>query len=124
MLTTTIVAIIAFFASILLIPLIILYIPSDYFTHPKRKKYISEKYPPLLQGLFIIFKNLLGIVLIIAGIIMLFIPGQGMLTIIAGLFFVNFPYKYKVEKWIITRPKVLKTLNWIRKKAKREPLEV
>ncbi|MFT7823285.1 MAG: PGPGW domain-containing protein [Sulfurimonas sp.] len=124
MLTTTIVAIITFFASILLIPLILLYIPSDYFIHPKRQKYRTERYSPLLQWILVFFKNLIGTVLIIAGIAMLFLPGQGMLTILAGLFFVNFPSKYRVEKWIITRPKVLRTVNWIRKKAKRDPLQV
>ena len=124
MLTTTIVAIIAFFASILLIPLILLYIPSDYFIHPKRQRYRTERYSPLLQWILVFFKNLVGTALIIAGIAMLFLPGQGMLTILAGLFFVNFPSKYRVEKWIITRPKVLRTVNWIRKKAKRDPLQV
>lgn len=124
MLTTTVVALIAFFASMLLIPLIVLYIPSDYFTHPKRQKYLPEHYAPLLQWVLIILKNLIGVVFIVAGIAMLFLPGQGILTIIAGLFFVNFPYKYRVEKWIITRSKVLKTVNWIRKKAKRDPLQI
>lgn len=124
MLTTTVLAIVAFFASILLIPPIILYIPSDYFIHPKRQKYRTERYSPVLQWILIVLKNLIGTVLIMAGIAMLFLPGQGTLTIIAGLFFVNFPCKYKVEKWIITRPKVLCTVNWIRKKAKQDPLQV
>lgn len=124
MLTTTIVTIITFFASILLIPLILLYIPSDYFIHPKRQKYRTERHSPLLQWILVFFKNLIGTVLIITGIAMLFLPGQGMLSILAGLFFVNFPSKYRVEKWIITRPKVLRTVNWIREKAKRDPLQL
>ena len=123
MLTATLVAFIAFLLSLILIPLIILSIPSDYFTHPKRQKYFPERYPPLVQWIFIILKNLTGIVLIIAGIIMLFIPGQGILTIIAGLFFVNFPYKYQIEKWFISRPIVFESLNKLRKKANKVPFK-
>lgn len=123
MLTTTLAALIAFVLSIALIPLIIVYIPSDYFIHPKRQKYLPERHPPLLQWMFIILKNLIGTVLIIAGIIMLFTPGQGLLSIIAGLFLSNFPYKYKVEKWIISRPIFFNTLNKIRIKAGKEPFQ-
>jgi hypothetical protein len=124
MLTPTIIAIIAFTLSIVLIPWIIIHIPSDYFTHPKRQKYPWQNYPPLIQWIAIIVKNIFGIILIIAGVAMLFLPGQGILTIIAGLLFVNFPCKYRVEKWIIKQPIVFKTLNKVRKKAGRAPLHL
>jgi len=52
---------------------------------------------------------------------MLFLPGQGLLTIIGGLFLMNFPYKYQIEKWVINKPIMLKTFNLIRRKAKKEP---
>ena len=124
MLTSTIIAVIAYALSIILIPWIIIIIPSDYFTHPKRQKCLWQKCPPVIQWTVLIIKNLLGVILIVTGIAMLFLPGQGILTIIAGLLFVNFPCKYKVEKWIIKQPVVLKAINTIRQKAGRVPLEI
>jgi len=120
----TLLAMTVFIASIVLVPWIIIEIPSDYFTHPKRQKYLREGQPPFIQWVFMFLKNVAGVVFIIAGVAMLFLPGQGILTIIVGLFFVDFPYKYKVQKWIIRQPGVLKAVNWLRKKAKRYPLEV
>ena len=73
---------------------------------------------------FILLKNILGIIFIIAGVVMLILPGQGILMIVAGLLFVDFPYKYKVESWIIKHPVVLRSINRLRVKAKQSPLEV
>ncbi|MDM5271845.1 hypothetical protein PGH07_06620 [Sulfurovum sp. zt1-1] len=124
MLTSTIIAIIVYTLSIILIPLIMILIPSDYFTHPKRQRFLWQKFPPVLQWAVIIIKNLLGVLLIVTGIAMLFLPGQGILTIIAGLMFVNFPCKYKVEKWIIQQPIVFHAINKIRQKAGKTPLKI
>ena len=52
---------------------------------------------------------------------MLILPGQGILTILIGLFLMNFPGKFKLERKLIAMPKVLKSLNWIRTKAGKEP---
>lgn len=123
MLTSTIIAVIAYALSIILIPWIMILIPSDYFTHPKRQKFLWQRYPPMIQWAVIIIKNILGGILIATGIVMLFLPGQGILTILAGLLFVDFPYKYRVEKWIIKQPILLKAINTIRQKAGKIPLE-
>jgi hypothetical protein len=51
-------------------------------------------------------------------------PGQGILTIIIGIILSDFPYKYKIERWIINHPKILKYINKIRVKAKQHPIEI
>lgn len=122
MVTPAIVAIIAFILSIVLIPWIIILLPSDYFAHPKRQKYPWEKYPPLIKWSILLLKNMLGAIFVIAGIVMLFIPGQGILTIVAGLVLVNFPHKYRIQKWIVRQAPVFKTINAIRRKAGKRPL--
>lgn len=124
MVTPAIVAIIAFILSIVLIPWIVILLPSDYFAHPKRQKYPWEKYPPLIKWSVILLKNMLGAVFVIAGIVMLFIPGQGILTIVAGLVLINFPYKYRIQKWVIRQPVVFKAVNAIRRKAGERPLQL
>lgn len=111
-------------ASILLIPWIVTKIPSDYFTHPKRQKYLWNDQPKIVRYLFVFLKNILGVILVLGGISLLFLPGQGILTIIIGLLIMDFPYKYRVESWIIKHPFVLKSINRLRKKAKQHPLEI
>lgn len=120
----TIAAIIAFIVSIILIPQIVAKIPSDYFSHPQRQKYLWGDQPKIIRLIFIFVKNILGGIFIIGGIAMLFLPGQGIITIIIGLFMMDFPFKYKVELWIIKQPSVLRSINKLRAKAKQPPLEI
>ena len=74
--------------------------------------------------MFKLLKNLAGITLIILGIAMLILPGQGILTIIAGIIFVDFPNKYQLERWMVSRPRVLNTMNWFRLRMKKPPLKI
>ncbi len=120
----TIASIIGLIASLAIIPWVLVRIPSDYFSHKKRQKYQWDNYPPILRLAFVLLKNILGVVFILIGIILLILPGQGILMIVAGLFFVDFPYKYEVEGWIIKHPVVLGSINRLRAKAKRSPLEI
>ena len=64
-----------------------------------------------------------AVVLVLAGLIMLVVPGQGLLTLAVGLVLVDFPGKYRLERWLVTRPPVWRAINWLRKRAGREPLE-
>lgn len=120
----TIASIIGFIASIILIPWMVIKIPTDYFSHPKRQKYLWDNKSPIVRFVFILLKNVFGGIFLIGGIAMLVFPGQGILTIIVGLFIIDFPYKYKVESWIIKHPAILRSINLLRAKAKQSPLEV
>ena len=71
-----------------------------------------------------IIKNLIGYVLIIGGILMLVLPGQGLFTILIGLMMSNYPGKYFIERKFIAIPSVLKTINWLRKRSNQESLKV
>jgi archaellum biogenesis protein FlaJ (TadC family) len=113
-----------FIVSILLIPWIVTRIPSDYFTHPKRQKYLWSDQPLAIRLLFIFLKNILGVILVLGGIVLLLLPGQGILTILIGLIIMDFPYKYKVEIWIIKHPFILRVINKLRSKVKQQPLEI
>ena len=63
-------------------------------------------------------------VLILAGIAMLVLPGQGLLTILIGFLMLDLPGKYRVEKWLISRGRVLHAINWYRGKKGRPPLRL
>ncbi len=112
-------SVVSFVFSLVAIPYFVIKLPYDYFAHEHRPK---EKWLKG-SGIFNIVKNIVGIVLIIGGILMLVLPGQGVLTILIGLMITDFPGKYKFERWLVKREPVLKTINWIRKRAgKRELL--
>lgn len=108
--------------SIAVIPWIIIKIPEDYFHERYRVRISKSSQHPVLAQIITGLKNLIGFILIMLGILMLILPGQGILTILIGLFLMNFPGKYKLERKIVSFPKVLKSLNWIRQKANKPPL--
>ena len=55
---------------------------------------------------------------------MLVLPCQCLFTIIIVLMLSNYPGKYFIERKFIAIPSVLKTINWLRKKSNKPPLEV
>jgi len=120
----TIASVIGLIVSFVLIPWILIQIPSDYFSHEKRQKHQWGSYPPVIRLILLLMKNILGVIFIISGIIMLFIPGQGIITIIIGIILTDFPGKYKIERWIINHTAILKYINQLRAKAKQSPIEV
>ena len=110
-------------AALLLVPRLVARIPPDYFNHESRERTGPRRHP-ILHALLLVLKNLVGLVLLLAGIAMLVLPGQGLLTMLAGLMLMDFPGKYRLERWFVRRPAVLKGLNWMRKKGGAPPLEV
>jgi hypothetical protein len=66
----------------------------------------------------------LGVALVLVGIPLVPLPGQGILTIFAGLLLLEFPGKRRVEIALIRRPGVLRAVNWLRRRAHRPPLEI
>ena len=98
-------------------------IPEDYFLTTKRSPSGLEKKAPVLRLLLLIGKNFLGVCLIAGGLLMLVLPGQGLITIITGLLLIDYPGKFQLEQKIVSMPSVLRTLNWIRIKAKKPLLK-
>ena len=106
------------------VPLMVVRIPSDYFTPEGRAAARRADRHPVLHLLITIGKNVLGYAFIALGILMLVLPGQGVLTILAGVVLVDFPGKHRLLDWLVRRPAVLKSMNWIRERRGHEPLVV
>lgn len=66
-------------------------------------------------------KIIFGVCLLVCGLAMLVLPGQGLITILIGLSLIPFPGKHKLEQSLLERKSVRLSLNWIRLKAKKEP---
>jgi hypothetical protein len=107
----------------LLVAYVVVQLPKDYF-NPKRRQRAGwpQKYPGV-RPIVVMAKNALGAVLALAGLAMLVFPGQGVLTLVAGLMLMDFPGKFQLERWLATRPTVWRSINWLRKRFGRGPLE-
>jgi hypothetical protein len=121
------VSVVMFIGSLLAVPWLIVRMPHDYFSRPKRIR--GEKLGPvaghpLVRLILVVLKNVSGVILLLAGFAMLFLPGQGLLTLFLGLVLIDFPGKYRVERYIVSRPAILKGLNWIRQRHGERPLEL
>lgn len=77
---------------------------------------------PLRLGLRL-GKNLLGLALLVAGLLMLVGPGQGLLTLIVALGLLDLPGKRALQRRLLFNPRVLKLVNRLRERAGRDPLE-
>ena len=111
-----------FIFSLVSIKWLVALIPTDYFI--KKKKLKSKKSYSFIWLISIIVKNLIGYTLILGGLLMLVLPGQGLFTILMGLILSNYPGKYTIEKRFISIPSILKTVNWLRKKSEKPPLQI
>ncbi|MBL4573894.1 MAG: hypothetical protein JKY86_12590, partial [Gammaproteobacteria bacterium] len=115
---------VSFLATLIIIPWIVLRIPADYFSKPRRVSLVSRSAHPSLKILVFIVKNLFGVAVMLLGIAMLVLPGQGLLTISIGLVLIDFPRKYRLQRWLISREPVFKSANWLREKGGKKPLIV
>tara|TARA_X000000368_G_scaffold413248_1_gene400996 strand:- start:4696 stop:5118 length:423 start_codon:yes stop_codon:yes gene_type:complete len=111
-----------FIFSLVSIKWLVALIPTDYFVKKNISK--SKKSYSLLWLMSIIVKNIIGYTLILGGILMLVLPGQGLFTILMGLILSNYPGKYTIEKKFISIPSILKTVNWLRKKSNKPRLKI
>lgn len=111
-------------ASIAALPWLVSRIPRDYFDHTKEPTVAPLRGHPVARLLIHIVRNVVGVFLIIAGILMLFLPGQGLLTLLLGIMMTHFPGKYHVEQWFIRQPGILAAINWFREKGSAPPLTI
>jgi putative transmembrane protein PGPGW len=107
-------SVLAVCASVVLVPRFLASLPPDYL----QSKSQAQPTSPLLR----VGRNLLGVVLVLLGIAMLLLPGQGLLTLLVGLLLVDFPGKHKLVTRLLSRPKVLSVVNKLRAHRNAVPL--
>ena len=112
--------------SVFMMVLIISFLPEDYFKSENRSliSSVQNSRYPLLKLLVLITKNFFGVLLLLSGILMLVLPGQGILTIITGLVFMDYPGKYKFERKLLRQKGVINSINWIRSRLSKPSLKV
>ena len=118
------ISLLVFSLSLLSLPWFVAMIPEDYFLSQKRNQTILKNESFGIWIIIIILKNSIGLLLVTGGILMLFLPGQGVLTIIAGLIMTDYPGKFELERRIVSNKKILEKLNWLRNKANQPSLKI
>lgn len=116
-------SLLTFIGSLVTVPVLLIRMPADYFLPDRRVAGEFRQQHPVIRLVLLAGKNVLGLVLILAGIAMLVLPGQGVLTLLIGLLMLNFPGKYRLERRLILHPRVLPVVNTIRNRWGHASLE-
>lgn len=117
-------SLLVFVASLMLVPWLIVRIPADYFLGEDKRRSILRitGTHPFIAALLKVLRNILGIVFVVLGLLLLVLPGQGLLTILIGLAIADFPGKRRVVNWLVAHRSVHRPLNWLRQRAGKKPL--
>ena len=109
--------------SLVLLPVVILRMPADYFVGDEPPRLHWAHLHPALAFSLRLARNGLGLLLVLLGVAMLVLPGQGLLCILVGLGALDFPGKRQLEQRLVARPAIRAGLDWIRRKGRRPPFD-
>ena len=106
-----------FAASIVAAPWAVSRLPSNYLlTRLERNSKQGIWY-----SLTSVSRALLGCLVTLLGLVMLVIPGPGIIMLLLGISIAEFPGKNRLLIYLATRPNVLSSLNWMRKRHGKPP---
>lgn len=108
--------------SIVVVPLVVTRLPVDYFIRGAPTTFRTAG-ARRLNRVWHVLKNVLGYLTISVGVCLLFLPGQGILTILIGAGVADFPGKQAVVRRIFSRPLVRRSLNQWRERAGVPPFQ-
>ncbi len=114
---------IMFVVALVATPVLVTRIPVDYFSHSHRSDAAYPRKHLWFRLVWLVLKNVVGVGLLFFGVLMLILPGQGVLTILIALMLLDFPGKFRLQRWVATRKGVLASINWIRRRRGVDPLE-
>lgn len=117
----TVLSLVTLAATVFAVPWVVARLPVDYFSEPRRHPLREQL--GLGAWVLALLKNILGAILVLAGVVLLFTPGQGILVILVGLLTMNFPGKYRLERVLVARQGVFRALNWLRSRRSLPPFE-
>jgi hypothetical protein len=100
-------------------------LPADYFVRGPGPRGFWHSHLALRLTL-LVGKNLLGTMVLVVGIIMAvpLVPGPGLLLILVGLGFVDFPGKRSLEARLLRMPRVLASVNRLRARFDKPPIAI
>ncbi len=94
----------------------------DYFVRDEASMDNWYQRHPALRLIGFLIKNFLGVILVLMGLAMLVLPGQGILTLLIGISLLDFAGKRNLERKIVRTPTVHRAMDAIRHRAGKLPL--
>ena len=116
--TLAVASVILLLLSIIATPWLVSRLPLDYLVRPRKR---SLKHP-VIRLLFDTTRTLTGVSLILLGLVMLVIPGPGLVTLVVGISLASFPGKQKLMRQFASHRAVFASLNWMRQRRGKPPL--
>lgn len=115
--------VLSFVGSLALVSWVLVKLPPTYFQPTHERDFLANR-RRAVRWSGMIFKNMIGVVLVLLGIVMALpgVPGQGVLTILLGIMLLDFPGKREFEYKLVSRPRVLQAINGLRGKFGKPPL--
>jgi hypothetical protein len=104
---------------------VLIRMPADYFSEHRPREFWPDRHV-VVRWAGRVVKNLLGVSLVAAGIVMVLpgVPGPGLLTIVFGIMLLDFPGKRRLERWMICQPVVRDGINRLRRRYGKSPMVV
>lgn len=112
-------SVVMFAGTLVAVPIVICRLPRDVYIRPR----VRRVFPAGIGLAIALARNLAGLAIITAGILMLVLPGQGILSIVIGLSLVDFPGKSRLERRLLDDRRVFGAINAIRRRFGRPPLD-
>src|SRR4051812_33491264 len=109
-----------FVASMAGVAWLLVRLPATYFLD-RHDRGRQSNHHPIRRWFTLVLRNLLGLVLVGIGVVMLFTPGQGVLTILIGIMLMDFPGKMALERKLLNRNGVKNAINRLRARYRRPP---
>jgi len=106
------------------VPFAVSRLPSDYFIRTSRSGWKGQHRFGWIRWPVLVVKNLIGLGFLFFGVLMLVLPGQGLLTILIAAMLLDYPGKRRLQRWVVRRKGVSSSINWMRRKAGRPPMKL
>ena len=117
--------VVSFFANLGIVSLILVKLPADHFSKSRKTKFWAGP-RPWLHAAKVIGKNIGGVLLVALGIVLSLpgVPGQGLLTVLLGIMLLDFPGRNRLEQKLLSKPSILNSINKLRARFDKKPLEL
>jgi len=104
---------------------LVIRLPPDYFARDHAPRGFWHLHP-VFRWTLTVAKNVVGGVVILLGLLLALplVPGPGFLFILVGLGLLDFPGKRRLERRLVGLPWVLASLNRMRARFGRSPIEI
>lgn len=111
------VSVLMFVGSLLLVPWLVAHAPRDVFVREGKPQRTT------LAMLGMVLRNAAGAVLLVMGVLMLVLPGQGLLTLVVALLLLDLPGKRPMVRRIVRMPSIWRGLTYLRTRAQKPPFD-